>query len=240
MASNPRKADVDRRQDRNGIGIQVRIDAGDKVLDGELVMPRVARGVVAFAHGSGSSRFSPRNRAVAEVLQRGGLATLLFDLLTEVEAETDDRTAALRFDIGLLARRLAGAVRWLAAEPRWSALRIGLFGASTGAAAALVAAAELPQQVRAVVSRGGRPDLATDALARVRAPTLLLVGERDEMVLDLNRVAADRMTCHREVVVIPRATHLFEEPGTLRQVAERARDWFVTYLAPEAPTTATG
>jgi len=229
MASNPEEADVNHMHDQGDIGIQVRIDAGDKVLDGELVAPRAARGVVVFAHGSGSSRFSPRNRAVAQVLQRGGLATLLFDLLTEVEAEADERTAALRFDIGLLSRRLA-------AEPRWSALRIGLFGASTGAAAALVAAAELPRQVRAVVSRGGRPDLATDALARVRAPTLLLVGERDDMVLDLNRVAADRMTCHREVVVVPRATHLFEEPGTLQQVAEQARDWFLKYLAPEAPT----
>lgn len=236
MASNPEEADVNHMHDQGDIGIQVRIDAGDKVLDGELVAPRAARGVVVFAHGSGSSRFSPRNRAVAQVLQRGGLATLLFDLLTEVEAEADERTAALRFDIALLSRRLAGAVRWLAAEPRWGALRIGLFGASTGAAAALVAAAELPRQVRAVVSRGGRPDLATDALARVRAPTLLLVGERDDMVLDLNRVAADRMTCHREVVVVPRATHLFEEPGTLQQVAEQARDWFLKYLAPEAPT----
>lgn len=218
--------------------MQVHIETVDATLDGEVVLPRAPRGMVVFAHGSGSSRFSPRNRAVAQVLQRGGLATLLFDLLTETEAAVDDRTAGLRFDIALLARRLHGAVRWLAGQPHLGAYPIGLFGASTGAAAALVAAAELPEHVRAVVSRGGRPDLATDALPRVRAPTLLLVGERDEMVLDLNRAAADRMACRREVVVVPRATHLFEEPGALEAVAVQARDWFLRYLPDDGERSA--
>lgn len=202
----------------------VHIDAGGVMLTGDLVLPPDARGVVAFAHGSGSSRHSPRNRAVARVLQDAALGTLLFDLLTEDE----DRAAALRFDIPFLARRLVAAVDQLSARPDTALLPLGLFGASTGAAAALVAAAERPDAVRAVVSRGGRPDLAGDALAQVRAPVLLLVGGLDHEVLRLNEQAADALSAPWTLHVVPGATHLFEEPGTLPEAAASARDFLLT------------
>jgi putative phosphoribosyl transferase len=204
---------------------------GDAVVDGDLTVPADAPGVVVFAHGSGSSRHSPRNRMVAAELHRRGLATLLMDLLTPAEETQDRQTAALRFDIGLLAERLQAAAGWLAAQPQTGRLPLGYFGASTGAAAALVAAAREPDRVAAVVSRGGRPDLAGEALPTVRAPTLLIVGGHDTQVLELNREAAARMpgaAPHLEVV--PGATHLFDEPGTLEQVAHLAGEWFTRHL----------
>lgn len=203
------------------------VDAGGVPLPGFLTVPPGAGGVVAFAHGSGSSRHSPRNAWVAAQLNRAGFATLLFDLLTP--AESTDRANV--FDIPLLGRRMAGACRWLAAEPRTSRLPQGLFGASTGAAAALVAAAELPGLVRAVVSRGGRPDLAAEVLGRVLAPTLLIVGGRDSAVLELNRRALAMLPGgeHR-LVIVPGAGHLFEEPGALAEVARLATEWFATHL----------
>ena len=207
----------------------VHVPAGEATLAGELVVPEQASGVVLFAHGSGSSRRSPRNRSVAEVLQAARLATLLFDLLTPAEEELDLRTRELRFDIGLLAGRLAGATDWTGEEAELEGLQIGYFGASTGAAAALVAAAEGPG-VRAVVSRGGRPDLADEALERVQAPTLLIVGGRDEVVVDLNRQAMARMRAPVELEVVPGATHLFDEPGTLEQVSRLARGWLERHL----------
>ena len=210
----------------------VSVDAGPVTLQGDLNLPESARAVVLFAHGSGSGRFSPRNRYVAELLNQAGLATLLVDLLTAEEEAIDMRTAHLRFDIGLLADRLIGATRWLKREPATRDLHIGYFGASTGAGAALVAAAELPDAIGAIVSRGGRPDLAGDALPRVSAPTLLIVGGNDPEVLELNRLALAQMRCERQLVVIPRATHLFEEPGTLNEAARLARDWFLRYLDP--------
>ena len=199
-------------------------------LEGTLSIPQDATGVVLFAHGSGSSRHSPRNRLVAGELQRAGLGTLLFDLLSEEEERVDARTGELRFDIGLLARRVIAATDWLREQAATDWLPIGCFGASTGAAAALVAAAERSDVVGAVVSRGGRPDLAGEALGRVRAPTLLIVGGRDELVLDLNRQAQAKLNADTELEVIPDATHLFEEPGKLERVAELARDWFVRHL----------
>lgn len=208
----------------------VHVRAGRATLEGDLGIPGDAFGVVLFAHGSGSSRRSPRNRFVAEVLRRGGLATLLLDLLTPEEEAADDRTAELRFDIPFLADRLGDAIAWLEAEPATSALPIGLFGASTGGGAALVTAAERPESVGAVVSRGGRPDLAGPALARVRAPTLLVVGGDDAPVLALNRVALAELDCEKQLEVVPGATHLFEEPGTLEVVARLARDWFAEHL----------
>jgi putative phosphoribosyl transferase len=211
----------------------VRVTAGSGVtLEGTLALPAEVQGVVLFAHGSGSSRHSPRNRFVAEQLQEGGLGTLLLDLLTSQEEVIVSRTRRLRFDIGLLAERLVGAIDWLAQQPATRGLPVGLFGASTGAAAALVAAAVRPDPVGAVVSRGGRPDLAGDALPLVRAPTLLIVGGRDEQVLELNRQAMARMRAPAKLEIIPGATHLFEEPGALEQAARLARDWFVHYLAP--------
>ena len=210
----------------------VRVAAGDVTLEGDLAIPRRARGVVAFAHGSGSSRHSPRNRYVAGVLNQAGLATLLFDLLTPAEERVDQRTAELRFDIELLAERLAGATNWLIQDPRTGGLRIGYFGASTGAAAALVAATARPELVAAVVSRGGRPDLARRALAQVRAPTLLLVGGEDELVIALNQDALHALRCEKRLQILPGATHLFEEPGMLEWAAELARDWFLRYLTP--------
>lgn len=208
----------------------VTVPAGAVTLEGTLAVPDGAHGVVLFAHGSGSSRHSPRNRYVAEELRFGGLATLLVDLLTPSEEAIDNDTRALRFDIDLLAERLAAAVHWLAGENATRGLPLGLFGASTGAAAALVAAAAEPDRVSGVVSRGGRPDLAGPALPNVRAPTLLIVGSRDEAVVELNERARARMTAPVELVIVRRATHLFEEPGTLEEVARLTREWFVQHL----------
>ncbi|TCB99597.1 hydrolase [Micromonospora zingiberis] len=215
----------------------VTIPAGVADLPADLMVPADPVGVVLFAHGSGSSRHSPRNLAVARSLNEGGLGTVLVDLLTEAEDEMDAVTAELRFDIELLATRLAAIVDWLAAEQPFGAARIGLFGASTGAAAALVAATRRPEQVHAVVSRGGRPDLAGAALGEVRAPTLLLVGGLDEQVISLNQHALGQLAAPADLRVIPGATHLFEEPGTLEQVAEAAAAWFHDHLHPQ-PTPA--
>ncbi|ADI12029.1 hypothetical protein SBI_08911 [Streptomyces bingchenggensis BCW-1] len=211
-----------------------RIATDGALLVGDLVVPDGARGVVAFAHGSGSSRHSPRNRSVAETLQQARLGTLLFDLLTMDEERVDAITAEHRFDIPLLGRRLVAAVDWLGGHPATAALPVGLFGASTGAAAALVAAAERPERVRAVVSRGGRPDLAGGVLSRVRAPVLLVVGGEDHEVLRLNEQAAAMLAAPHSVHVVPGATHLFEEPGTLAQAAAAARDWFLDMTATPA------
>jgi putative phosphoribosyl transferase len=205
---------------------EVGLELAGVSLGGTLTLPEPARGLVVFAHGSGSSRFSPRNRQVADVLHAAGIGTLLMDLLTEDEEQVDLRTRELRFDIGLLGERVVAAADWAAQQ----AQPVGTFGASTGAAAALVAAAERPGLVTAVVSRGGRPDLAGDALPRVRAPTLLIVGGDDPVVLDLNRQAMERLEAETRLEVVPGASHLFEEPGTLDRVAELARDWFVERL----------
>ena len=209
----------------------VHVPVGDATLEGELALPEQATGVVLFAHGSGSSRHSDRNKFVAEALQTAGLATLLIDLLTREEEAIDQHTAHLRFDIRLLAVRLLAATRWLGEEPSTGALPVGYFGASTGAGAALVAAAAEPERSRAVVSRGGRPDLAGSALPVVRAPTLLIVGGLDLQVLELNRVAMARMQAETRLEIVPGASHLFEEPGTLEVVARLARDWFLRHLA---------
>jgi pimeloyl-ACP methyl ester carboxylesterase len=195
---------------------------GHKRLEGDVVLPRTAKGLVIFAHGSGSSRFSPRNMHVAHQLEVRGLGTLLLDLLTEREAY-DRRNV---FDIPLLAGRMVEAVRFACSDPELSSFRIGLFGSSTGAAAALVAAAQLPQQIAAVVSRGGRPDLAGDALSQVRAATLLIVGGADYDVIELNRDALAELTCEKRLEIVPGATHLFEEPGTLDKVVDLAAQWF--------------
>jgi len=191
-------------------------------------VPPAAIGVVAFAHGSGSGRFSPRNQFVARVLQEAGLATLLLDLLEEEEAEDREKV----FDIELLAERLQSAASWLSREPETHKLRLGYFGASTGAGAALVAAARAPAAVGAVVSRGGRPDLAGDYLPLVQAPTLLIVGGNDDVVIELNEQALQLLRCPKELVIVPEATHLFEEPGTLEEVARLAKAWFVQFLTP--------
>ncbi|MBX6316330.1 MAG: dienelactone hydrolase family protein [Isosphaeraceae bacterium] len=212
----------------------VRVTAGRVTLEGDLGLPDGARGLVLFAHGSGSSRHSPRNRFVARALREGGLATLLIDLLTPDEEAIDLRTAHLRFDIGLLAERLVGATDWLAQQPETRSLRVGYFGASTGGGAALVAAAERPEAIGAVVSRGGRPDLAGPALPRVQAPTLLIVGGNDYPVIDMNRDAMAQMRAPVELRIVPGASHLFEEPGALEEVARLARDWFERHLAPIA------
>jgi putative phosphoribosyl transferase len=208
----------------------VRVSADPVELEGNLGVPEAARSVVLFAHGSGSGRHSPRNRYVARVFQRAGLATLLIDLLTPEEEEVDLRTGHLRFDIGLLAERLAGATDWLMENPDTSNLRIGYFGASTGAGAALVAAAERPEAVGAIVSRGGRPDLAGDALPLVKAPTLLIVGGNDLPVIGMNEEAFAQMQAEKELRIVPGATHLFEEPGALEEVARLAASWFVGHL----------
>jgi dienelactone hydrolase len=200
-------------------------------LDGYLSIPTAATGVVVFAHGSGSSRHSPRNRYVADILNEGSLATLLIDLLNADEQEVDQQTARLRFDIPFLANRLVAITQWLRDQPQVRGLRIGYFGASTGAGAALVAAAELPRLIQAVVSRGGRPDLAGEALERVHAPTLAVVGGNDSVVLDLNLKALRRMKCVTALQVIPGAGHLFEEPGALEEVAKLARAWFTEELS---------
>jgi len=201
-------------------------------LEGIVSIPEDARGFVVFVHGSGSSRHSPRNQYVAQALQEGGLATLLFDLLTAYEEESDLQTRYLRFDINLLARRTAGVLEWLNLQPYTYGLKKGLFGSSTGAAAALMAAAELPDEVDAVVSRGGRPDLAGAALREVEASTLLIVGGNDDVVVDLNRQALENMSADTEkkLIVVPGASHLFEEPGALEEAARLARDWFQVHL----------
>lgn len=208
----------------------VEIDLTDVVLQGDLTVPAGAAGLVIFAHGSGSSRHSPRNRFVAGVINRAGLGTLLMDLLTEEEERIDEMTRELRFDIVLLGRRVARVVQWAAERAELSELPVGLFGSSTGAAAALVAAAALPENVRAVVSRGGRPDLAGRALPKVECATLLVVGGLDDVVIGLNEEARARMRCPVELVIVPGATHLFEEPGALEQVADLAAGWFTRYL----------
>lgn len=208
----------------------VQVAAGPVALEGLLTVPAAAPGLVLFAHGSGSSRHSSRNRYVAAALQRDGLATLLMDLLTPAEDAVDRYSREHRFDIGLLAGRLVAAARWLRDQPETAELPIGMFGASTGAGAALMAAAQDPALVRAVVSRGGRPDLAGPALEEVLAPTLLLVGGRDTAVVRLNEQALHHLACPKEMVIIPGATHLFEEPGTLEEVARLAGRWFKTHL----------
>ena len=213
------------RQDERDI----EVDVGYATLGGTLGLPPQPRGVVIFAHGSGSSRFSSRNRYVAEYFREGGLATLLLDLLTSREEEVDVYTREYRFDIGRLAQRLVGATRWVSSFPDTAGLPVGMFGASTGAGAALVAAAELPDRISAVVSRGGRPDLAGDALARVRAPTLLIVGGDDVPVIELNEEALALLGAPARLEIVPGATHLFEEPGTLEEVARLARTWLTTY-----------
>ncbi len=217
---------------KNEISMPVSIRAGSVLLEGELVIPVDAPGLVLFAHGSGSSRSSPGNRYVAGILQQAKIGTLLFDLLTEGEEALDERTAQLRFDIPFLAERLWGATEWVERHERAQALRIGYFGASTGAAAALMAAVRRPDLISAIVSRGGRPDLAGPALPKVTAPTLLIVGARDEPVIELNQQAFAALTCAKRLEIVPGATHLFEEPGTLEQAALLARDWFSTWLVP--------
>ncbi|MEN6302151.1 MAG: dienelactone hydrolase family protein [Armatimonadia bacterium] len=210
--------------------VAVQIPAEDAILQGDLALPPQPRGLVIFAHGSGSSRHSPRNRYVAGVLQQAGLGTLLMDLLTVDEEAVDQYTRHLRFDIPLLSGRLVAATDWAKDEEQLRGLNIGYFGASTGAAAAIMAAAQRSDQVKAIVSRGGRPDLAEAALEQIQAATLLLVGDRDYPVIDLNEQAFERMKCEKRLTLVPRATHLFEEPGTLEQVAELAASWFGTHL----------
>lgn len=209
----------------------VEIGLADAVLHGDLTLPDGAAGLVIFAHGSGSSRHSPRNRFVAGVINRAGLGTLLMDLLTEEEERVDDITRELRFDIDLLGRRVGEVVEWAGASDELAELPVGLFGSSTGAAAALVAAGALPGKIHAVVSRGGRPDLAGGALPQVECPTLLIVGGLDDVVIGLNEQAQQDMRCVSELVIVPGATHLFEEPGTLEEVARLAAEWFARHLA---------
>ena len=208
----------------------VRIPVGSVVVEGNLTIPPGARGIVLFAHGSGSSRFSSRNRYVAKVFNAQKIATLLFDLLTNEEDQEDLVTAEYRFNINLLAERLISATEWLKKDPQTKNHSLGYFGASTGAAAALIAAAKLPNEIAAVVSRGGRPDLAANYLPRVMAPTLLLVGGLDTEVIELNRQAMEQMSAEKKLVIIPGATHLFEEPGKLEEVAKLSADWFLRYL----------
>ena len=220
-----------RMSKRDGIESEVTIEAGDALLQGTLHILESCAGIVLFAHGSGSSRRSPRNRYVAQVLQSHGIATLLFDLLTREEESVDAFTGELRFNIPFLAKRLIDATHWVMQRPDLRDLRIGYFGASTGAGAALLAAARSPEAVSAIVSRGGRPDLAGEALRTVEVPTLLIVGGDDEPVIGVNRTALAKLKCpEKDLVLIPGATHLFEEPGTLEEVARIAADWFVRYL----------
>ena len=209
---------------------EVQIPAGRAVLLGNLTIPENAMSLVLFAHGSGSSRHSPRNQFVARTLNLAGLGTLLFDLLTPEEEATDIRTREHRFNIGLLAERLVHATTWAKQQEQTRNLRIGYFGSSTGGGAALVAAAELPQDVGTVVSRGGRPDLAGDALPKIQAPTLLIVGGNDDVVIELNEMARDQMRCEVKLEIVPGATHLFEESGALEKVANLASDWFVSHM----------
>jgi putative phosphoribosyl transferase len=215
----------------------IMIPAGTVTLLGDLTLPGTTEGLVLFAHGSGSSRHSPRNRYVADVLNQHSLGTLLVDLLTPEEGREDEVTAQFRFDIDRLAERLIKIAKWLHQTPPGSGQPLGLFGASTGAAAALLAAARLPDLVKAVVSRGGRPDLAGERTSQVSAATLLIVGSRDREVLQMNRDAMEWMRCEKKLAIVPGATHLFEEPGTLTQVATLAADWFTVHLQPSLPTT---
>jgi dienelactone hydrolase len=214
---------------------EVQIQAGPAALSGNLSIPENATALVLFVHGSGSSRHSPRNQFVARTLNNAGLATLLFDLLTPEEEAIDARTAELRFNIKLLAKRLVHATNWAKQQQQTRDLRIGYFGSSTGGGAALVAAAERPQDIGAVVSRGGRPDLAGEALPKVQVPTLLIVGGDDDIVIELNEQARDRMRCEVKLEIIPGATHLFEEPGALERVAQLASDWFVNHIGSAGP-----
>lgn len=209
---------------------EVKIPIGKIVLEGTLVLPKGAEGIVLFAHGSGSSRFSPRNQYVAKELQKKDVATLLFDLLTKEEETVDMRTGHLRFDVEFLAERLIGATKWLKEKSETKNLNVGYFGASTGAGAALVAAAKYPEEVYAVVSRGGRPDLAMDYLSKVKAPTLLVVGGKDKPVIEINRETMACLQCLKKLEIVPGASHLFEEPGTLEEVSRLAADWFMHYL----------
>ena len=209
---------------------EVQIQAGRAGLPGDLTIPEGAAGLLLFAHGSGSSRHSPRNQFVARTLNRAGVGTLLFDLLTPEEEALDIYTREHRFNIGLLAERLMHATKWAGQQKETRDLRIGYFGSSTGGAAALVAAVHLPREIAVVVSRGGRPDLAADALPKVHAPTLLVVGGNDDIVIELNEMARDQMRCEVRLEIIPGATHLFEEPGALEQVAKLASDWFVDHI----------
>jgi dienelactone hydrolase len=217
-------------RDRTETDRAVRLSGDGVTLEGDLTLPSEARGVVLFAHGSGSSRHSPRNRHVARVLREAGVGTLLMDLLTREEEQAEATTGHLRFDIPLLARRLGAAIDWLGRDDGTRRLPVGLFGASTGGGAALVAAAVRPDVVRAVVSRGGRPDLAGPALRAVRAPTLLIVGERDHPVIAMNRDALAQLESEKRLEIVPGASHLFEEPGTLERVARLAAGWFERYL----------
>ena len=210
--------------------IEVQIPTEHAVLSGNLTIPENPVALVLFAHGSGSSRHSPRNQFVARTLNRAGLGTLLFDLLTPEEEALDIRTREHRFNINLLAERLVHATKWATQQEQTRDLRIGYFGSSTGGAAALVAAVELPKHVGAVVSRGGRPDLAGDALPKVHAPTLLIVGGNDDIVIELNELARDQMRCEVKLEIIPGATHLFEEPGALETVAKMASDWLISHI----------
>lgn len=212
---------------------EILIPAGKETLKGFLMIPQPARGIVVFAHGSGSSRFSSRNQYMAAQLNQIGLATLLFDLLTEEEQPIDEQTRELRFDIDLLSERLSQTVEWVSQQSAVRALPLGLFGASTGAAAALNAAARQPERVRAVVSRGGRPDLAPEALPEVQAPTLLIVGGNDPAVMNLNEHAAAQMKAEHKIEIVPGASHLFSEPGKLEKVAQLIQAWFRHYLAEE-------
>jgi putative phosphoribosyl transferase len=209
---------------------EVQIQAGRAALSGDLTLPENAVALVLFAHGSGSSRYSPRNQFVARTLNNAGLATLLFDLLTPEEEAIDMRSREHRFNIGLLAERLVHATKWAKQQEETRDLRAGYFGSSTGGAAALVAAAEITQDVGGVVSRGGRPDLAGDALPKVQAPTLLIVGGNDDIVIELNEMARDQMRCEVKLEIVPGATHLFEEPGALEKVAKLASHWFVNHI----------
>jgi putative phosphoribosyl transferase len=208
----------------------LKIPVGNVEVEGNMFLPEQASGLVVFAHGSGSSRFSPRNQYVAKEINKANIGTLLFDLLTPGEEEEDELTGEYRFDIGLLAQRLIGVTQWLRNDPSTQNVKLGYFGASTGAAAALIAAAKMPEAVSVVVSRGGRPDLAGEYLSQVQAPTLLLVGGWDEEVIELNKQAQQQMTNENKLVIIPAATHLFEEPGKLEEVASFATDWFRRFL----------
>ena len=215
------------------ISTSVRIPAGTVTLSGDLCLPKGTKGIVLFAHGSGSSRHSSRNQFVANIIQTAGMGTLLFDLLTPEEGFVDEQTRHLRFDIALLCHRLQDATEWVKDSAATRDLRVGYFGASTGAAAALLAAASQGEAIGAVTSRGGRPDMAGESLAKVVAPTLLIVGGRDEVVLQLNEEAFEKLSCRKELAIIPGATHLFPEPGALEEVANLAAHWFQYYLLPQ-------